>query len=557
MRPHVGFLGALAVCVWGCTTPSPFWTNPLSTSNTSYGLNGGVAVIDDANHRVVLLQGTSSQQLTQQSFTIGHGFQSAAVSPDGMALFVIAAGDQPVQTPKDQLPSLTVITLDSSLHATSSVYTMPDPLSNLAVDPMGHYVVAWSGSSTAFAVNPNEIVIFDLTQPFSASPGTPSAPPNPIARNIRSFGGTPQKLVFSPSLNLPANAASAGVPSSSRRLLFVETNIDISIVDLDHAFDPPPAGSTTTTFGRPEITVQLSNGTAASSLSPSGLVVDSNPDDGRFAFFTNGDANVYTLQLIPSPAGSPNDFVPQINLTDVGGIPTDVEFVRTDAGLRVAALVPSQSSAVLVEPDTSQTTPVSLAAGFTSMSLVTNVVSGPSPNTDVALLWSTANGVSAGVALWTLGTTVGQPYRSIEVLTVNEPIQAVLDVPGTTYQNLKVLAPQPGYGTSDFYVLDLIARTASPITTTTAPALSIAPDGLRMWAYDRNVNLAQIDFGTLNPVPLTTRQPVSVVYDIQNLDSGRSLVAIDTEGAITATVFNAISPQATARIDPALVLEAP
>jgi hypothetical protein len=568
--------GALAIALAGCTSPAPFWTAPVATSNVTYGLAGGVAVVDDANHRVVLLQGTSGQMLTQKSFTIGHNFQSAVVSPDGWTLFVLSSGDQPVETPEDQLPSLTVIQLDSSSvkPLPPTTYWMPNPLSNLAVDPLWgstenltkhNYVVAWSGSSTSFAENPNEIAIFDVTQPYS--PGTATTAPNPISRNIRSFSGTPQQLVYSPVLNLPANAASAGVPSSDRRLLFVETNIDVSIVDLTHAFDPPAPG--TMVFGRTEITVQLTSGSGASSLSPMGLVVDQNPDDGRFAFFTNGDTNVYTVQLLPSPAGSPNDFVPQMNLTPVGGSSSDVQFVRTDAGLRVAALVPSTANAVLVEPDTSVTTSVPLSASFTSMALVTDVLgtaeSGPDggapppPNTDVALLWSTETGVAAGVALWTLGTSVGQPYRSIEVLTVDEPIQAVLDVPpppGATYSSLKVLATQTEGG-GDFYVLDLLARTASPIHTTSAPLLSISPDGLRMWAYDQTTDLAQIDFNTLNPVSLTSQTPVSVLYDIQNIDDGRSLVAIDAQSTFAATVFNALSPQATARTNVALLLEAP
>jgi hypothetical protein len=145
------------------------------------------------------------------------------------------------------------------------------------------------------------------------------------------------------------------------------------------------------------------------------------------------------------------------------------------------------------------------------------------------------------------------------VLSVDAPIQTVLDVPpppGATYSSLKVLATQTE-GAGDFYILDLVARTASPIQTTTAPLLSISPDGLRMWAYDQRTDLAQIDFGTLNPVPLTSQTPISIVYDIQNVDSGRSLVAIDGQGPFAATVFDAISPQATGRTNVALLLEAP
>jgi hypothetical protein len=45
-----------------------------------------------------------------------------------------------------------------------------------------------------------------------------------------------------------------------------------------------------------------------------------------------------------------------VNLTDVGGVPSDIAFVRTDGGLRLAALVPTRSAAVLVDPVTSLTT---------------------------------------------------------------------------------------------------------------------------------------------------------------------------------------------------------
>jgi hypothetical protein len=353
----------------------------------------------------------------------------------------------------------------------------------------------------------------------------------------------------------------AGVTATARRLLLIETNLDVSIVDLTHAFDPPKTMGGA--YGLPEITVQLTSGTGTASVTPTGLVVDPNGADGRIAFFTTSDTNVYSLQLVPSAAGSPNDFNPQINLTDVGGSPSDIQFVRADQGqLRIAALVPSASTAVLVEPDTSVTTPVALASAYSNMSLVTNVVAGASSPTDVALLWSEASGATSGVALWALGTTVGQPYRSIEVLQIAAPIQAVLDVPKT---NLKVLATQANQGSGDFYVLDLVQRTANPIHTTSSPLLTIAPDGKRMWAYDQGTDLASIDFTTLNPTPLTTQAPISVVYDIERpgecLSNGvmvqcRALVAIDAQGTLGATVFDALNPVASARQDVALLLEA-
>jgi hypothetical protein len=473
-----------SLAVASCGSRPSYWNNPVATSNVTFGMAGGVAVVDDVEHRVVFLTGTANQGLATQSVAIGHNFASAATSADGDTLFVLSSGDWPVQTSSDQLPRLTVVKLDHSTFKVGAprVYTMSEPLPNLAIDPLGTYAVAYQGSgqSTSFAQNPNELVVFNLlagVPPGAAAGATsqPTAPPYAVSRSIRSFGGTPQQLTFSPTLMLPANAAAAGVTASARRLLLIETNLDVSIVDLTHAFDPP--ASTTGAYGRPEITVQLTSGTGTASVTPTGLVVDPNEDDGRIAFFTTTDSNVYSLQLVPSAAGSPNDFNPQINLTDVGGSPSDLQFVRADEGqLRIAVLVPSASTAVLVEPDTSVTTPVALASAYSNMSLVTSIVSGASSKTDVALLWNEASGATSGVALWTLGTTVGQPYRSIEVLEIAAPIQAVLDVP-VPNSTLKVLATQANQGSGDFYVLDLVQRTANPIHTTTSPLLTIAPDG--------------------------------------------------------------------------------
>jgi hypothetical protein len=564
-------------CLLGsCGGRPSYWNDPVNTSSATFGLARGVAVIDDADHRALLLTGAADQELKTQSVPIGHNFASAVTSVDGSTLFVLSSGDQPIQKPSDQPPSLTVIQLDTSFQVTSTFYTMTEPLSNLAIDPIGttdapgspSYAVAYSGTAKSFAQNQNEIVIFDLKRGFVPEPGSAAQPPNPVSRSIRSYGGTPQQLTFSPSMMLPANIsatdAMAGVKASARRLLLIETNIDVSIVDLTHAFDPPASPSAP--FGRAEITVRLTSGTAAASLTPTGLVVDPIASDGRIAFFTTGDQNVYSLQLIPSPPGStnPNDFNPQINLTPVAATPSDIQFVTTNDGLRIAALLPTMSSAVLIEPVMSVTTQVALASPYSSMSLVTSVVSGAAPTapsgtppTDVALLWGSANGAASGVALWTLGTAVGQAYRSIEVLQIGASIQSVLDVPAPN-DHLKVLATQANAG-GDFYVLDLIQRTANPILTTTSAQLAIAPDGLRMWAYDQGTDLAEIDFTTLNPVPLITTAPISVVYDVANPGGGRSLVAINAEGTLGATVFNALMPEATtggttSRRDVALLL---
>jgi len=556
-RSHIAFFGLAIGCATGACGGRPsYWNTPVFAQGTAFGLTNGVAVVDDADHRVVVLTAGAGQTLSTNALPIGHGFTSAATSPDGSTLFVLSSGDWPRQSVSDEAPSLTVVS-DKSFQPTAVRYTMSQPLASLAIDPLGRYVVAYagSGSTASFTQNPNEVVIFDLFQP----PSTSGQPANPVSRTIRSYGGTPQRLTFTPTLNRPVNAPS----TSARRLLIIETQIDLTFVDLDHAFDLPTP--------RPDITVRLTSGTSAQSVAPAAVVVDGNADDGRIALRTQNDHNVYTIQLLASQGGAPsastpnpNDFNPAINLTDVGGTPSDIAFVRTDQGLRVAALVPSRSEAVLVEPDTSATTHVALGAPYSSLSLVTNVLKTP---TDVALLWSGGSGIASGVALWALGVTVGQPYRSIEVLDIADPIQAVVDVPGSDGSSpsspprwgnpqLKVLETNSG---GDFFVLDLLQRTAAPLHTTSVASLSIAPDGARMWTFAvGGTDLASIDFATLNPVPLTTNFPISSAFDVKNSSGGRSLIAVHAQGTLGATVFDALKPDtATSRQTPAILLEGP
>jgi hypothetical protein len=521
-------LAALAAChdrpgVWSTSPPA---------SLQAYGLASAAVVLDDPTHRAVALVPHSGQTLDLVPIPIGHGVLTAATSPDLARLFVLSAGDEPRKSDRDQYPSLTVI--DGSTPAVSSArYDMAEPLSNLAVDPQGRWAAAFAGpgGQTSFVENPNEIVLFDLTQPPGAA--------NPISRTIRSFGGSPVRLTFTPTLQLP------GGP---RRLLVIETDRDVTLLDLDHAADTPP---------RPEITVRLTNGSDARVLTPAGIVVDdgdpARTDDARVAVRTSNDSNVITLQLAPpgpnAPAGG-NDFAPVINLTDVGFAPSDIAFVRTDGGLRVAALVPGASSAVLIEPDTSVTETVAFPAPYERLSIVTGVTGGTN-GTDVALLWSATG--SGGVAFWTLGETAGQPYRSVEVLGISEEVRGVLSVPDP-HPELKLLQTA---SSASFYVLDLATRTAAPLETLGAPSLVVSPDGARLWAFAPHTSeLAALDLGTLNPVPLYTDRAIDAVFDLARDDGGRALVAVHGAGNVGATVFDALAPDtATARSYSGLLVE--
>ncbi len=512
------------------------------------GLEDRVAVIDDGAHRVMLLAPRAGQELDRTSVKVGKGIVRAEVSRDGRRLFVLSAGDVPRRKPEDEGPSLAVIENGAVVRKLA----LDAPRSGIAVDPLGRYAALFKAPAAAavvtsdgrsaqltpvsqvgFVENPNQIEIVDLEAPPEAAI---------VSRTLRSFGGSPQRVTFTSPLTLP------GGP---RRLLVVETDQDVTLLDLDNVRQRPE---------RPEITVRPTTGATTQVLAPTGIVVDdgdpARSDDARIAVRFASSPSVLVLTLVPTAAGTEpapgttlNDFTTSPNLTDVGGPAGDLAFVRTEAGLRLAAVVPSTASAVLVDPATSTTTTVAMPGGYGRLSLITNVIGG-GEGTDTALLYG--GGTNAGVAFWSLGRATGQPYRSVEAVTVPVPITEVLDVPPPR-QALKVLVSQ---NATQFFVLNLATRTVSPLTTTAAPTLHVAPDGQRLWAYQRqSSNLAQVALENLRPLSLPLDRRIDAVFDVR-ADAGRALVALDLRSATSLTLLDALAPDtATSRSYYGLLLE--
>ena len=148
--------------------------------------------------------------------------------------------------------------------------------------------------------NPNEIVIVDLEAEAEAVV-TP--------RTLRSFGGRPQRVSFTRTLSLPAG---------QRRLLVVETDQDVHLLDLDNVRATPR---------RPEITMRLTSGATAAAVKPAAVVVDDGDpaknDDARIGIRAENDSSVFMFTLVPAPPGQQpeepgtvlNDFFPRAQPT--------------------------------------------------------------------------------------------------------------------------------------------------------------------------------------------------------------------------------------------------
>lgn len=500
---------ACAALIAGCGDRPDFWDTSTPSPPSAVAAEGAVAVLDAPARRVVLLAPDGDLSLAATPVAIGKGARPLATTPDRRTVLALTRGDVPRRTADAEAPALFAIDASDGLGLRAR-YPLTDPLSGLAVDPQGTYAIVHAESDDAsFVSNPNELVVVDLSRAPSAQ--------NPAPLTLRSFGGRPERLDFTTSL---------GLPGGPKRLLVAETDRDVALLDLAN----PTSG---------EVTVRLTSSSAR--LTPAGsAITDGDPardDDARIALRFAGDPNVVIIDLLPPTEAAQGAFRASPNIVGLPSAPTDIAFVRTDGGLRLAAVLPQSKSLALVDPATGTSSSVALGDAYERMALVTDVVQGTNDAADVALLWSPSRPLVAIVAL---GKTVGKPYKSVDVVPLEMPVASVLAVPPPR-AHLRVLATAGGGG---FFVLDLSTRTASPLTTSRPGiSLTLAPDGGRAWVHvPGSPDLASLDLGVLHPENLQLTRSIHSTYDVRRRDGGRALVALHAVGALGATVLDGRSP---------------
>lgn len=523
MRRNCSLLTVLALSALpACGDRADIWDD-VPTQLTAAGLAHSVALLDIGAERALMLTAKSDLTLDEPvAVPIGRGYAGAATTADGNTLVVLSRGDVPRTKKSDQGPVLTTIA-DGAEQGTS--YDLGDPLSGLTLDPESRFAVVYpSDTDNSFVENPNELSIIDITKPAGTD--------NPTPLTLRSFGGRPRSFFFTPTL---------GLPEGPRRLLTVLTDQDVGIIDLSE----PAKG---------DITVRLSS--SDQTLTPVQIAVtDGQPgvtNDARLAIRVADDSGVILVDLLPVPDDETqlyaHSFRPTPNVVFAGGVPSDIAFVNTDGGLRLAALVPSQNMLSLIDPGSGIATNVALGGYFQHLSLVTDIV-GPTVNgADIALLWAES---STSIAFVALGSTVGKPYKSVDTLELEEPVVGVHGVPKPN-DRLKILAASNG---STYFVLDLVARTASPINVTGGADLSVAPDGKRAWLYSPNQSqIASLDLADLHPRNVILASPIAAAFDVARQDGGRALFALHSTDGVGITVLNSALPSLETAVDYSSIL---
>ena len=492
----------------------------------SVGLQGAAAILDAPLNRVIVVTSPKNHEVDAHSFNVGKNVAVMATSEDRDTLFVLSKGVQPRRNPGDELPSVSVIQAGPS-PSLEHRFELTDPMQALAVDPREEWLVAFKGDSTV--TNPNEFVLLPLDDLGERQSVT-----------IRSFGGIPEEVVFTDELSVPAGPA--------RRFLIVRTDRDIALVDLLE-------------LESEEVTVQTPSTGLGAKSRPAQVVFDagrpaSDEDFGepaRIGVRLEGEPDVMLLELGEPADGSVRDFKINFNIVNVGGVPSAIEFVHTDFGLRLAALVPDRSDAKLIDPATTAVESVAFPKPYSQLTRV----EANGDEGEFALLYSPT---FPGIAFWALGRASGALSKSVEQNEIDLSVASVRDVPGEL-DHLKILE---GSQTSRFFVLDLEQRQTFPMLTDTQGfTVNVAPDGRRAWAYHQaRTEFASVDLTDLHPTSLSVSVPVSAVYDIEREDGSRAaLVLHGTDGArrpgtLGLTLFDAEAPDsADTRFFGGLLLE--
>lgn len=490
-----------------CADRSAVWDTPFERGD-AVGLTGSVAMVDKARSEVMMLSTHDDNELAVARLPIGKNIVAAQPSRDHDKLFLLTSGERPRIHPDDEKPQLFVIA-GGVQPKLEQKYVLTQPLQKLVLDPDGQWAVIHDAGGVV--VNVNELILVNLAKP--------SEPP--LSKTIRSTGGAPERFTFTPPLTLPSG--------ERHRLLVVETNRDVAVIDLSR-----PESS--------EITVPLALTANRQMAEPAQVAShDALPGADEASYlavrFAN-DASVLTLRLGERDDGGLS-LAP--NLLDAGARPSTVEFVRTDRGLRLTALVPSLATAVLFDPQTSKSERVQFDRAYSGIARVTSLVADAPENGDVALLYSDQ---VPSIAFWQLGTASATPYASFESYAVDTTVSTVLDVPGDTFGYLKLLVASNQH---EFFLLDLKSRLSYPMHALDRFNLRLSPDGLRAWAYQPgDLQFARLTFDDKHPSTFDVERPVADVFDIQRSGGGRSALVMhapsSSDGDIGVTLFDAEEP---------------
>lgn len=513
MRTSLSAL-ALALVVAGCNEALE---NPLDLPRASVAVLADRAVVaaDASAKRIAVLVPGADGALARTYLPLASPPVAVVPSDDGARVFVLTAGVDKTRTQAAVAPELVVVTV-SGASVTDARYPVPKGSARLWLDPLGAYaaITPAAGGSGALVTNPDALAIVKLDAAASAT--------NPIVRTLARSETSAASLIFSPSLTTPRGA---------KRFLLGVGPREVALVDLAAAFGGAPT---------PDTTIPLTSLGATASLRPSAVRFDdgdpSASDDARLAFALAGEGSILTATLAANdaPAAGESDLRAIVNLTDVGAPVTDLAFLSTSDGLRIAALTPTRRRAVLADPATSLVTPVPLARAYASLRVL------PSSSGSTILL-AQPGGSTGAVALWDVPRTADQPYRAVEPVVDMANLAAVSAIPGSPSRFL--LTGQNG---TELVVLDVATRATTSVDVAGASTVQLSRDGERAYIVPLAgpTTFAALSLRTFTATPFAAGLPRGAVGELRRADGTPVVAVLHGDAASSLSLFDPLRADA-------------
>jgi hypothetical protein len=418
-----------ALCALGCGGRAEEIEQPVTWLEQSLALGDKLVLITRENPRAFLID--VSELETQEAQIVELPEEPlAAWKRNGANEALVLCQGRRASADQDAEPAVLAV-----VESDGDVRRYPiggDPFDSLTQSEDGRYAFLFKKEGADRLLgNPNEVAIVDLDEP--------DADLAVEQRTLRSFGDSPQAVVFSPTMN---------IVGQDRRLAVVLSQANVTLIDLDH-------------LDRVETTVQLSS-PGGGAVAPAQVLF--NPDAPEIYVRGSGSDDVFVFNLAERPpsdeveeGGEHNDFRPFIDQLGIGGRPSDMVLYAAGAdGARLLVLA-NGSQAAVVTAGTSQVTSVELPEEASRALLFEGASPRDREMAQRALLYREGG---AEVTFLDLEDLEARGSRNLEVLPLDRPIVRLIPMPNPEEQRVLII-----HGDDGVSLVDLEGRTISPLTS--------------------------------------------------------------------------------------------
>ena len=376
MRRRFLVLSLLLAPLAGCDSKVPNFWQSRNDLLPMVALGDRVAFVE-RNSQTAFVLDPSDTSFKPHMVPVGKA-PVAAVKHNGSNQMLVLSHGETGSASVAAIPAQLQV-IDANPGVVPATYPLAGRFDSLAQSVDGRFVVLYHSSATQNAsdtgqFNPNEMTIVDFTPPLPATPGVPKL----TTKSIRSLGGVPTRIEFS-----PVALGQAGAPA----LAVVLSQNYVTILDLD-------------TPERTEISIPLCAQSTGCTYSPDQIVFDPKFDPSKLPanlsiYVRAGNAKdifQITLAFLTTVAtGGSNDFHASLSMLSVGANPASMVLYGSGAEARLAVLVPGSKSLVIIDPNTSHM--LSVATSIPANVLVPFTVSDTANvQKNQAMLVDTVNG---------------------------------------------------------------------------------------------------------------------------------------------------------------------